>query len=70
MNDGVNGFIVVPGKARSLADGILRAIDASLVDVGRAAADMAHDQFTTAQMLRRIREVYADIAATRQASVR
>ena len=70
VNDGVNGFIVEPGNARSLADGILRAIDASLVDVGRAAADMAHDQFTTAQMLRRIREVYTDIAATRQASVR
>ena len=65
VNDGVNGFIVEPGNARSLADGILRALDASLVDVGRAAAEKAQDQFTTAQMCQRIAESYAQIADQR-----
>lgn len=70
VNDGVNGFIVEPGDARSLADGILRALDASLVDVGRAAAEKAHRQFTTAQMLRSVAQVYADAIAEKQAPSR
>ena len=62
VNDGENGFIVEPGSASSLADGILRALAASIVDVGRAAAARAQSQFTTAEMCRRIREVYAECA--------
>lgn len=70
VNDGVNGFIVEAGNARSLADGILRALDASLADIGRAAADKAHHQFTTARMVRRIGEVYEDVAAESRAAAR
>lgn len=68
VNDGVNGFIVEPGNARSLADGILRALRASIVDVGRAAADKAQKQFTTAQMCQRVSEIYAEIADERAAT--
>ncbi len=68
VNDGVNGFIVEPGKARSLADGILRALDSPIEDIGKAAAEKAHNQFSTAQMLDRIREVYAEVTSKRQAA--
>ena len=65
VNDGENGFIVEPGSATSLAGGILRALGASLVDVGRAAAEKAQSQFTTTEMCQRIEGVYAEIAQRR-----
>lgn len=65
VNDGVNGYIVEPGNARSLADGIIRALHASIVDVGKAAAETAHQHFTTAQMCQRVRDVYAQVADQR-----
>ena len=67
VDDGVNGYLVESGSSGSLADGILRALGPSMVAVGQAAATKAKDQFTTAEMCRRIRDIYADIAA-RQAS--